>query len=254
MLTGHGCSTPLFVGQTLTNVWPAPAPTPQVPMSLPAERSLKSWVVPANTSALCDAIPILWQNTDIQVVSLLGETTTSSISTTTSSSSQASNIMPTATSTTSSSSPSSIPSGISTGAKAAIGFTIPISLLALVLGILFFVRRRARTRNPHHELPASAYGRHELPDGTDWGQKRDWKMSELPGQGRVEADDAHGIFEAHSGAVYEMDSSPRIGTPASEYSGMKPGTADPLLTRSETKDKTPLSKFNPKTPPPLYLE
>jgi hypothetical protein len=63
-----------------------------------------------------------------------------------------------------------------------------------------------------------------------------------------------GFLRLILGAVYEIDSSPRIVTPTSEHSEMKPGTADPLLTRSETRDKTPLSKFSPRTPPPVYLE
>jgi hypothetical protein len=46
---------------------------------------------------------------------------------------------------------------LSNGAKAAIGVTIPVFLLALILGIfLFFRRRNRRDYTIHHELPASA--------------------------------------------------------------------------------------------------
>lgn len=226
-------------------------------MDLNVERNLTSWVVPANTSALCDAIPILWQNTDIQILSLLGETITSSISIATSSS-QISSVVPTATNTISSTaSPSNAPSGISTGAKAAIGVTIPLFFLALILGLFIFFRQRSRPQirpqNAHHELPATLNGGHELPDGPDWkwGHKHDLKMSELHGNGRAEADADHEIFEAYSGAVYEMDSSPRATTPRSGYSENKPSTADPLL-EPKARDKIPMSKFNPRTPPPAY--
>jgi hypothetical protein len=160
VLTGHGCSTALYSGQTLVSVWPAPAPTPNVPMNLPSDRSLTDWVVPSDTSALCDAIPVLWQNTDIQILSLLGEQITQSASTATISNTQSTSPL-TATgslgviSYNSSLTPSAS-SSLSIGAKAAIGIIIPSAFLALIVGILLFFRRRnSRNQQAHHELSTS---------------------------------------------------------------------------------------------------
>ena len=210
MLSGHGCSTALTSGQTLTSVWPAPAPTPQLPMNLPSDRSLRAWVVPSDTSALCDAIPVLWQNTDIQILSLLGDAITQSSSSATSS---GSNTLSTPTQTGSGTFYTTIPfspipsasSSLSTGAKVAIGVTIALAFLALIAGITLFFRRRSnRNKKTHHELPTSPSS------DTPWNelsglQKMDIKnaASELDSGVRHEVDAGHGNRAAELGSGEE---------------------------------------------------
>lgn len=191
----------------LTSVWLAPQPTPDITLDLPDVRQLKTWTVPKDTSAVCDGIPVLWQNTDVEILALLGVTTISGASIT---GSKASNATPTSSSTTSSSSTSS-KSSLSTGAKAAIGVMIPLAFIALVFGIfLFFRRRNSRSSHAHHD-------HHELPTTADsesgnwthlsflkYGHKQ--KPNELDSARVFEADEAHQIVEMGDGRdhVFEM--------------------------------------------------
>jgi hypothetical protein len=175
-------------------------------MNLPSDRSLTDWVAPSNTSALCDAIPVLWQNTDIQILSLLGEQITQSASTATISNTQSTS-PPTATgslgviSYNSSLTPSAS-SFLSIGAKAAIGIIIPSAFLALIVGILLFFRRRnSRNQQAHHELSTSS-----SIDSSNWTQLSSLqkqglkgKTSELDSLTRFEADADHQIAELGGG-------------------------------------------------------
>ncbi|KAE8446807.1 hypothetical protein EG329_011584 [Mollisiaceae sp. DMI_Dod_QoI] len=207
-LTAHGCSTALLAGETLTSVWLPPQPTPSITMPLPDVRDLTTWTVPKNTSAVCDGIPVLWQNTDIQILALLGITPTSSSQTSSPTGSQSSNTSPTSTGATSEI-PASSGSSLSSGAKAAIGVTIPLVFIALIAGIFFFFRRRRNSQQPHihHELPTSAEN-----DSGNWtpmsflkhGLK--YKASELDSSRIFEADGGHQIVEIGEGrgAVFEL--------------------------------------------------
>jgi hypothetical protein len=182
-------------------------------MSLPSDRRLTDWVVPSDTSALCDAIPVLWQNTDSQILSLLNELLTQSpLSPTTTTITQLSS-SPTATGASSNtSSPSN--SGLSNGAKAAIGITIPILLIALIAGVFLFFRRRNRNQQEHIELPTSS----PSIDGSNWTQLNEMqklgvksKASELDSSVRFEADGGTGHHTAELGTgddvVFELQGS-----------------------------------------------
>lgn len=173
-------------------------------MDLPNDRNLTNWTVPKDTSAVCDGIPVLWQNTDVQILALLGLTPTSASLTT---GSQTSIATPTSTSINSS---TSTPSGssLSSGAKAAIGVTIPLALIALIAGIfIFFRRRNSRQSHLHNELPTSAES-----DSGNWthlgflkyGQKQ--KANELDSARVFEADEGNQIVEMGDGRdhLFEM--------------------------------------------------
>ncbi|KAE9367925.1 hypothetical protein N431DRAFT_514527 [Stipitochalara longipes BDJ] len=213
ILSGHGCSTALSSGQTLTSVWPAPDPTPNVPMDIPSQKALTAWVVPSDTSALCDAIPVLWQNTDSQILSLLAELLTEVPASPTSSSTSGTglNSGPTATGNSSNSSSGGTGSSLSSGAKAAIGVTIPLVFLALIAGIFFFFRRRnSKNKHLHQELPTSS-----PTDAASWTQLNDMKKQGLKGD--ASELDSSVVFEAGGGnhlaelgderrsVVYEME-------------------------------------------------
>ncbi|KUJ19085.1 uncharacterized protein LY89DRAFT_773192 [Mollisia scopiformis] len=210
-LTAHGCSTALTAGEILSSVWLAPQPTPSITMDLPAERNLTTWFVPKDTSAVCDGIPVLWQNTDVQILALLGVTPTSSSPTT---GSQSSGTIPANTNSSSSSVHSG--SSLSSGAKAAIGITIPLAFLALLAGVFIFFRRRnmKTPQHQHHELPTSAES-----DSGNWthlsflkhGFKH--KASELDSSRVFEADEAHQIVEIGDGrdVVFEMADTSSVG-------------------------------------------
>jgi hypothetical protein len=179
-------------------------------MSLPSDRNIVDWVVPSNTSALCDAIPVLWQNTDLQVLSLLGATPT------TSKYSKQSGSTPGETGTSSHTSTSIPHSSLSGGSKAAIGITIPLLFFALVAGVfLFFRRRNNRIQHEHHELPTSS----PSIDGSNWTQLSEMqkhglknKASELDSNTMFEADGGNHTPAAELGdgrrsTVYEMEGS-----------------------------------------------
>ncbi|PYH90756.1 hypothetical protein BO71DRAFT_452572 [Aspergillus ellipticus CBS 707.79] len=133
------------------------------------------------------AISIRWQSTDFTTPS--ATTTTAAISTASTASSTTSGTQsPTASPT---SSPS--PSGLSTGAKAGIGIGVAAAgILAILLGLFFMRRRKAKAPSPHfepqaqkyHELPPSgtgafAMGQAELPAGQPTGVSKG--KAELPG-------------------------------------------------------------------------
>jgi hypothetical protein len=123
-------------------------------MPLPSQRLLTTWEITRNTSALCDAIPIMWQNTDVQILSLLAEPVTVDSTTSTSSGGLSSNFIATATGTiynTDALSTSSRQSGIPNGAKIGIGVIIPVVMIALFKSIFIYFRRRNGQNNIQHE-------------------------------------------------------------------------------------------------------
>lgn len=182
-LAGRGCSTNLFAGQTLTSVWPAAIPTPDTSMPLPSQRMLTTWEITSNTSALCDAIPVLWQNTDIQILSLLGESTTTNVfptSTSTSYSSTMTMAIPTATGVTSNAPEvSSRDSNMPQGAKIGIGVTIPSVLTALILGLFVYFRRR----DGQQQFEDAGEELRSHTDDTDWSYLDTSRKQELPSEG-----------------------------------------------------------------------
>jgi hypothetical protein len=119
-------------------------PTPDTPMALPSQRMLTTLEITSNTSALCDAIPVLWQNTDYQILSLLGQPITANTSPSSSSTgSSVSNAIPTAIGDAfSPTKASSSNLGLSQRPKIGIGVAIPIVVVGLILGAFFYFRHR----------------------------------------------------------------------------------------------------------------
>lgn len=94
-----------------------------------------------------DGIPVMWQSTDIEILVLLGQTTLSSstLPTTTALPSRATTLI----SVTTSAYPSP---GLSTGAKIGIGVSIPLAVIAVLVGALITCfRRRSRREDPANE-------------------------------------------------------------------------------------------------------
>lgn len=194
-MAAHGCSTLLTAGQTISSVWFAPTPTPNVYMSIPASLSpnqLSEFSIQANTSALCDAVPVLWQNTDVQILALLSSASTTE-------SSKTSSVTATNTGSSSSTPISLTRGGLSSGAKAAIGVVIPLVLIALVIGIFLFMRRRKQASILRE---AAAGNAHELGDsGLGNGERFEMggAMAKDDKRAAVEADAGHVIQEMSTG-------------------------------------------------------
>lgn len=212
-MSDHRCQTFLSSGQTLTNIWVA-TPTPSVVLSIPSNLSLTTYVVPAGTSAVCDAIPVLWQNTDIQVLALLGQTTLGNSTVSITSASLSTVQSPTSTGSLTSNLPSSSHNaGLSAGAKAAIGVAIPIFFIFTVLAIFTFFRRRGRKiHRTHAELAdtSSHWTKIEF-----FGKRGEKKVGgELDSRARYEADPQSAILEMgpgrRSAEVHEMGDTSRI--------------------------------------------
>jgi hypothetical protein len=112
-------------------------------MSIPSARSLTSWQIQSNSSLVCDAVNVLYQQTDMEILALMAAQTSSSLTTSGRLTSQQTSTIASSTST-----PTlniqEVPAGLTTGAKTAIGVTIPIVIIAFVVGIFFFMRRRAQ--------------------------------------------------------------------------------------------------------------
>jgi len=244
-VNGHGCSTVLSAGQILSSVWPAPNPTPSVTMDLPLERTLITWEVPANTSAVCDAIPIMWQNTDIPILSMMGLPFTSSppstFATSTPITRHSTSAIPIMTGTSAASNhpitkAGNTSAGISQGVKTAIGVTVPIVLLGIIFGVFFFFRRRKRHFQPlRHELTSSV--------------KRKYQNT------MVEADPDHGLSEmTGSPTVFEMADT-RTSSDKDAKEDIKPlPSPDPLIiSLSSTRRSRTFRQLNVKDEnPPSY--
>jgi hypothetical protein len=136
----------LIWSSTINSVWPAAMPTPGTSMPLPDQRIFTIWEIRSNTSALCDAIPVMWQTTDVQVLSLLGETTTAA-STTIVTTNVILSSRPSQTGTRFIS-PSTAPNSLilSNGGKFGIGLVVPIVMLALLFSAFFYFRGRKKAQ------------------------------------------------------------------------------------------------------------
>jgi hypothetical protein len=175
-------------------------------MSDPSDRNIINWVIPSNTSALCDAIPVFWQNTDVQILSLLGAPPKSSTY------SMQPGSSPAETGTSSILSALTPHSSLSGGGKAAIGITIPLLFLALIAGaFLVFRSRNSGIQQEPNELPTSS----PSIEGSSWTQlnemqKQKNEASELDSTVVSEAGGGNHAVELgdwRRSVVYEMEGS-----------------------------------------------
>lgn len=234
----------------MNSVWQAAMPTPDTSMPLPDQRIFTTWEISSHTSALCDAIPVMWQNTDVQVLALLGNPitgfsanapTTTIISITTGS---WSNAVPVHTGITSNvAEMSTNKPTLSNGAKSGIRIAIPIVMLALFLGIFFYFRSRNNQQEAQHELHA---------DELDLGRLNHLQKQELLSKGTLlEMDANRETVELESvRVVHEMpdtsipklsirDTTRALGPPPSNY------ITDIISKRLSAPDLASWSRFDP---------
>ena len=155
-----------LIGETISYIYPTQA-------GLSQDRgTVTTSSVRSTTTIGCDGIPIWWQATDAVVLSAA-----STITSTASTSSTATNTQSSVTSTTynTSTGTPSLSSGLSTGAKAAIGVCIPVVSLAILVGVFWFFRtHRKRAIDAHQGV---AYEPHTgAPDkgpGGEYGYELD---------------------------------------------------------------------------------
>ena len=122
-------------GQILTSVWAyVSGESYQAPFVTPSPMpSLISTTITTPTSALCDGIPVIWQNTDVEVISLLGVTPVASTLTTSYSSMTASTSQLVSLAPTSSSAPPVLSTSDIITLGCSIGIGLPATLATLYL-------------------------------------------------------------------------------------------------------------------------
>ncbi|KAI9745241.1 MAG: hypothetical protein M1818_001519 [Claussenomyces sp. TS43310] len=145
--SSHGCTTAWTSGHVLKNVWDVPSTYQNMLSSTdPATKTLTALTLQADASAVCDGIPIMWQNTDTAILRLLGQSIPTTVTSGSSGSSRATSSpttsMPTPTPTAVLAYNPAPPSGLSTGAKIGLGVALPVGVIALLLAIFFTIRRR----------------------------------------------------------------------------------------------------------------
>ncbi|OCK81515.1 hypothetical protein K432DRAFT_424894 [Lepidopterella palustris CBS 459.81] len=171
----HGCISTPTAAMLLSNVWSAtpgyPETFPTTPLSLitvtllPQQSALVattstqgsvSSVITVYPWVTADGVPIMWQSADLALFSqatLSSSASPSELSSSASPSTVASSIVTTSSiSATASTHP--LP-GLSIGAKIGIGVSIPIVVIAIIIGALFSFCRRRRARSGI-EAPAAA--------------------------------------------------------------------------------------------------
>lgn len=150
----HGCTRVLSSGQSMTGLWLLQS----IPLSYVSTQSLIDYSLGHDLTLSCDGIPIMWQSSDL----LTTTTTTSAISAIASTASKSSSPLPVPTLTSSPiaiSNSTLIVTGLSVGAKAAIGVSIPLLLVACILGIVFYFRyRKQRELNANWTGPVNGEG------------------------------------------------------------------------------------------------
>ncbi|KAN0113234.1 hypothetical protein V8E51_006185 [Hyaloscypha variabilis] len=141
---GHQCITTVSTGAELVYVSNSVSDNVLV-LDTPATTTVTS----SAYTVWGDGIPVWWQSSDLAAFTEPPKTTASSSSTIpTTSTNRASSSTATSTSSGGSTPTSSLKpnysSGLSSGAKIAVGVTIPVVVIAVVLGIFLFFRRRGK--------------------------------------------------------------------------------------------------------------